>query len=109
MNDETQPLTDLLRKIIAARRGRPLNAAWLANEALIELDPHTSAPALMRTACLIQLRELAEGLLGVAKPPAPSADVVQLRREAEANFEHALKAWTAGRKPPDEGDGPASA
>lgn len=112
MNDETRPLTDLLRKIINARRGNPLNAAWLANEALIELDPLGKAPALMRAACLMQLRELAEGLLGVAKPPLPtSADVVQLRRGAEADFAHArrLEAWRDGRKPPEEGDGPASA
>jgi hypothetical protein len=112
MNDETRPLVCLLRKIIDARRGNPLNAAWLANEALLELDPRGQAPALMRAACLMQLRGLAEGLLGVAKPPLPpSADVVLLRRGAEADFDHArrLEARRDGRKAPDEGDGPASA
>jgi hypothetical protein len=113
MNDETRPLIDLLKKIIDARRSNPLNPAWLANEALLELDPRGETPVLMRAACLMQLRELAEGLLGSAKPPrtAPHADAAQLRRESEADFAHArrLKAWRTGRNAPDEGDGPSSA
>ena len=42
--------------------------------------------------------------------PTPSADVIQLRREAEADFDHArrLKAWGANRKPPGEGEGPGA-
>ena len=113
MNDETRPLTDLLKMIIDARRGKPLNPAWLANEALLELDPPGQAPPLIRALCLMQLRELAEGLLNPARPPrtAPYADAAQLRREAEADFAHArrLKAWRSGRKASDEGDGPSSA
>jgi hypothetical protein len=44
MSNETGPLTDLLRKIIAAKQGKPLNPAWLANAALLELDPLGQTP-----------------------------------------------------------------
>jgi hypothetical protein len=113
MHNETGPLTVLLRKIVDASQGKPLNPAWLANAALLELDPLGQTPALIRAACLSQLRELAEGLLGVAKPPrpAPHADAALLRREAEKEFAHArrLEAWRAGRMTPDESEGPSSA
>lgn len=111
MNDETRPLTDLLQKVIDARRGKPLNPAWLAKRGAARARP---APALMRAACLIQLRELAEGLLGKVGPRGVQrhcADVVLLRSGAEADFAHArrLEAWRTGRQASDEGDGPSSA
>jgi hypothetical protein len=64
MGHETQPLTDIIIRIVDKRRSeRRISPSWVATEAMLEIDPAEAAPLLVRLGCHLELRQIARQVL----------------------------------------------
>lgn len=74
MDNESRKLWDAVSVIVDKHRHqRRISPAWIATEAMNELDPERLAPHLIYLGCHLQLRQIARGLCrtryeGDAKP-----------------------------------------
>jgi hypothetical protein len=61
---EERRLAEIIQRIIELRRGEvSISPTWVAQEAMIELDPERQAPMLVYAGCTLQLRQIARGEL----------------------------------------------
>ena len=63
MTHEEKVLSEIVAGIIDNRRSHVrINPAWIATEALLEIDPDRASIELVRTGCHLQLRQIARAM-----------------------------------------------
>ena len=75
MERGVEPLIVLLKLIVHRAHDKSvINPAWVADEAIKELDPENKSPHLVRIAAVLQLRQLARPLLRKQFDPTKPAN-----------------------------------